>query len=93
MDVKLQKLGNIDSAILFYDPLRKTDSFIVIKKGVSKMGFVINNEIVLESNFDIPWKDITIVMGGFNSIEIYQKIKDKIIEQVKPNNGNGKAIK
>jgi len=85
MDTKIQKLGNIDSVNLFFDPLRKSDSFLVAKggKGIAKMGFVINDEVILESNFDIKWKDVTFLMGGFSSIDTYQKIKDKINEQVK----------
>jgi len=83
MDIKIQKLGKIDNANLFFDPLRKSDSFLVLKQGICKMGFIVNEEIILESNFNIPWNDVNIIMGGFTLLETYEKIKIKISEQVK----------
>jgi len=83
MDNKVQKLGKIDDVNLFFDPLRKDDSFLITKEGIYKIGFVVNNEIILESNFDIPWNKVTGIIGGFSSVELYQKIKNKINEQVK----------
>lgn len=83
METKIQKLGQIDNVKLFYDPLRKEDSFIVMKHGESKLGFVIANNIIFESGFNYRWNEVTGIMGGFSSTETYDKIKQKINEQVK----------
>jgi hypothetical protein len=91
MDTKIQKLGSIDSAKIFYDPLRKENSFLVLKKGQFKIGFINEVgteenkkfEIILESGFNIKWEEISGLMGGFSSFDLYQKIKDKINEQTK----------
>jgi len=82
MDTTIQKVGIIDNVKLFFDPLRKDDSFLVMTKGNFKMGFV-THEIILETGFDIKWDNVSGIMGGFFDLETFQKIKQKINEQVK----------
>ena len=84
MDLKIQKIGTLDTAKLFFDPLRKDDSFIVLKEGNFKTGFILDDQqIILESDFDINWSNVTGIIGGFTSFDKFTKIKDKINEQVK----------
>lgn len=41
MDTKIQKIGTIDHVNLYYDPLRKNDSFILMKKtGEGPVGYL-----------------------------------------------------
>ena len=83
METKVQVLGTIDEVKLFFDPLRKEDSFIVMKKsGEAKMGFVMEKEVILETNFQTNWDEISGIIGGFSAIDTFQKIKDKVNEQV-----------
>jgi len=80
METKISLLDTIDHVKMFYDPLRKRDSFLVFKKGGNgiKTGFIIDEEIVLESNFIFKWNEITSIIGGESDIKYYKKIAEKI---------------
>lgn len=84
METKIQVLGTLDHVKLFFDPLRKEESFMVVKKGsMFKMGFITTEEVVLESNFDIPWSEVTSIIAGFSAMTTFERVKEKINEQAK----------
>jgi hypothetical protein len=81
--IKIKRLSDFNGVKVFFDPLRKEDSFLMsIKGGEMKSGFV-TNEILLESNFHLKWEQLSSIIAGFSSVETLQKIKDKIDEQAK----------
>lgn len=57
MENKIQKVGKIDHVNLFYDPLRKGDTFIIMRKGgEAKSGFVLIPNEYLENGDPAPVK-------------------------------------
>jgi len=82
-NIQIKRLSDFNGVKIFFDPLRKEDSFLMsIKGGEMKSGFV-TNEILLESNFHIKWDQISSIIAGFSNAETLQKIKDKVDEQAK----------
>ncbi len=82
METKIQNIGKIGSTKLYFDPLRKEDSFLLLMKNNEiKMGFIVNDGIVLESNSDVKWEDVLSVVGGFSLLETFQKIKETVDEK------------
>lgn len=81
MEPNLQKITKIDHVNCFFDPLRKDDSFLILEKQQSfKIGFILNDEIILESDHNLKWENISSILGGFSSINTFNKIKKKINE-------------
>jgi len=79
MSTTLQKIGEIDHVKLFFDPLRKDDSFLVLEKtNEVKNGFILNEEVVLESNANIKWDEVSTIMAGFSTIGTFKKVKAEI---------------
>jgi len=82
METKIQNLGKLDEVKLFFDPLRKDDSFIVLTKtNEIKTGFMAVSDdnatvnAVLESNANIKWENVSSIIGGFASVGMFEKIK------------------
>lgn len=82
MNPSIQHLGKIDNVNLFFDPLRKEDSFLVMQKDAMKIGFF-TNEVILESNANIKWQDVTSIIAGFSVIDKFESIKTKINETLR----------
>ena len=80
---KIQPIGTIEGVRLFFDPLRKTDSFIVLEKSAEmKNGFLLkDDEIIFESDSNLKWDEISSIIAGFSSFNFFNKIKDKINEE------------
>lgn len=81
MDTKIQNLGVINGVKLFFDPLRKSDSFLLLKKNNEiKNGFIgkDNSSIVFESNVNTKWDDVTSIIAGFSDMNLFEKIKETI---------------
>jgi len=97
MENKIRLVGNLDGVKLFYDPLRKVDTFLVMRVGGDvKSGFVMiptsdvegtpikeeDVDIVLESNSTTSWSNVTGIIAGFDNIGLFKKIKDKFYAEI-----------
>ena len=91
MENKVQLVGNLDGVKLFYDPLRKPEEILIMRKsGEIKIGHMVTpvdnlNEvdIILESNSRTTWDNVTGVIAGFNDIDLFKKIKEQFYEENK----------
>jgi len=77
----LQKIGNVEHVKCFYDPLRKDDSFIVLlNSNEVKSGFILNDEIILESDHNVKWENVLSILAGFSTLPLFEKIKTAVNE-------------
>lgn len=84
MDTKIQHIGTAGEVNFLFDPLRKDDSFIVfLNGGRFKSGFILPDDVILESDANIEWDEVKSIMGGFSTFETFIRIKDKINEKNK----------
>jgi len=82
MDTKIQNIGTAGDVNFLFDPLRKDDSFIVfLNGGRFKTGFILPDDVILESDANIDWKDVKSIMGGFSTFDTFIRVKDKINEK------------
>lgn len=82
METKIQSLGKIDNVNLFFDPLRKDDSFMVLlNDNKFKMGFIVGDDPILESDAHIKWEKVVSIIAGFSGIDTFNKIKQTIDEE------------
>lgn len=79
METKIQSIGKIDAVSLYFDPLRKSESFIVLlNDNKFKTGFIVNDEAVFESDANVKWDKVVSIIGGFSSPETFNRIKESI---------------
>ena len=84
METKIQSIGKIENVNLFFDPLRKDDSFMVLlSDNKFKMGFIVGDEPVFESEANLQWNKVVSIIGGFSDIDTFNKIKQRIDEENK----------
>lgn len=82
MELKIKQIGKLGKAKLFFDPLRKNDSFIILKEPNDvKTGFILNEEVVFESNANIKWENVTGIIGGFSDLSTFKKIQEILYDK------------
>lgn len=82
METKIQSLGKIDNVNLFFDPLRKDDSFMVLlNDNKFKMGFIVGEDPIFESDAHLKWEKVVSIIGGFSDIDTFNRIKERINEE------------
>ena len=82
METKIKFIGNIEGVNLYFDPLKKRDSFLVMEKNNNiKTGFFTKNSVLFESNAELEWSKISGIIGGFPEVDKFTKIKEKINEK------------
>lgn len=82
MQTTIQKIGEHSHIKMMYDPLKKEEVFnVLMSDNTIKNGYLLNDDVIFESNANIKFDNVKVIIGGFSNKNLYDKIITKINEE------------